>query len=162
MRIVPRTSTTIRTALVFLAIALIALAITACGGGGSSSSGSTTASEPEATEASVEVTRHATPIPPTRSGPGAEGEEGNVADEAPSSESGGQAVFSSTCAACHTLKAAGAEGTVGPNLDELKPPKPLVEHQVINGGGGMPPFRGVLSDEQVKEVAEFVSTEAGK
>jgi cytochrome c5 len=159
MRLVPRRSTTIKTALVFLAIALIALAISACGG----SSGTTaTGSEPETAEATVEVTRHATPIPPTRSGPGAEGEEGNVADEAPSTESGGQAVFSSTCAACHTLEAAGAEGTVGPNLDELKPPKALVEHQVINGGGGMPPFKGVLSDEQVKEVAEFVSTEAGK
>jgi mono/diheme cytochrome c family protein len=160
MRLVPRTS--IRTALVFLATALIALAITACGGGGSSSSGGTTGGESETAEAAVEVTRHATPIPPTRSGPGAEGEEGNVADEAPSTESGGQAVFSSTCAACHTLKAAGAEGTVGPNLDELKPAKALVEHQVINGGGGMPPFKGVLSDEQVKEVAEFVSTEAGQ
>jgi mono/diheme cytochrome c family protein len=162
MRLVPRTSTTGRTALVFLAIALISLAITACGGGGSSSSGGTTASEPETAETAVEVTRRATPIPPTRSGPGAEGEEGNVADEAPSTESGGEAVFSSTCAACHTLKAAGAEGTVGPNLDELKPAKALVEHQVINGGGGMPPFKGVLSQEQVEEVAEFVSTEAGK
>ncbi|HEX4304678.1 MAG TPA: cytochrome c [Solirubrobacterales bacterium] len=142
-----------------LAIALIAVAISACGGGGSSSSGSTASRE---SEASIEVTRHATPIPPTRSGPGAESEEGNVADESPSSESGGQAVFTSTCAACHTLKAAGAEGTVGPNLDELMPEKALVEHQVINGGGGMPPFKGVLSDEQVKEVAEYVSTEAGK
>jgi mono/diheme cytochrome c family protein len=162
MRLVPRTSATGRAALVFLAIALISLAIAACGGGGSSSSGGTTAGEPETAEAGVEVTRRATPIPPTRSGPAAEGEEGNVADEAPSTESGGEAVFSSTCAACHTLKAAGAEGTVGPNLDELKPAKALVEHQVINGGGGMPPFKGVLSPEQIEEVAEFVSTEAGK
>jgi mono/diheme cytochrome c family protein len=162
MRLVPGKSTTTKTALLFLAIAVIALAISACGGGGSSSSSGSTAGESETAEASVEVTRHATPIPPTRSGPGSEGEEGNVADEAPSTESGGQAVFSSTCAACHTLKAAGAEGTVGPNLDELKPAKALVEHQVINGGGGMPPFKGVLSDEQVEEVAEFVSTEAGK
>jgi len=162
MRLVPGRSTTTKTALLFVAIAVIALVISACGGGGSSSSSGSTAGESETAETSVEVTRHATPIPPTRSGPGAEGEEGNVADEAPSTESGGQAVFSSTCAACHTLKAAGAEGTVGPNLDELKPPKALVEHQVINGGGGMPPFKGVLSEEQVEEVAEFVSTEAGK
>jgi mono/diheme cytochrome c family protein len=148
---------------VSLAIAVMAVAISACGGsGGTNTSGSTAAGEAESAEASVEVTRHATPIPPTRSGPGAEGEEGNVADEEPTGESGGEAVFSSTCAACHTLEAAGAEGTVGPNLDELKPSQSLVEHQVINGGGGMPPFKGVLSDEQVKDVAEFVSTEAGR
>ena len=162
MRFVAGRATTKRGIVISLAIALIAVAISACGGGGSSSSGSTGSGESETAEASIEVTRHATPIPPTRSGPGAEGEEGNGADEAPSTESGGQAVFSSTCAACHTLKAAGAEGTVGPNLDELMPEQALVEHQVINGGGGMPPFKGVLSDEQVKEVAEFVSTEAGK
>jgi mono/diheme cytochrome c family protein len=160
MRFAAGRSRTVKKGVVLsLAIALIALLLTACGGGGSSSSGSTTG---EAETGSVEVTRHATPIPPTRSGPGAEGEEGNGADEAPSAESGGQAVFTSTCAACHTLEAAGAEGTVGPNLDELMPEQALVEHQVINGGGGMPPFKGVLSDEQVKEVAEFVSTEAGK
>ena len=30
-------------------------------------------------------------------------------------------VFDSTCASCHTLAAAGSTGTVGPNLDQLKP-----------------------------------------
>src|SRR6478752_968005 len=35
----------------------------------------------------------------------------------------GKAVFTSAgCAGCHTLKAAGATGAVGPNLDQLKPP----------------------------------------
>ena len=159
MRLVPRRSTTIKTALVFLAIALIALAISACGG----SSGTTmTGSETETGEATVEVTRHATPIPPTRSGPGAEGEEGNVADEAPSTESGGQAVFSSTCAACHTLEAAGAEGTVGPNLDELKPTASTVERQVINGGGKMPAFKGQLSPAEIKAVSKYFSKSAGE
>jgi hypothetical protein len=42
---------------------------------------------------------------------------------------------------CHTLAAAGATGTVGPNLDQLTPSQALVEHQVTNGGGGMPVLR---------------------
>ncbi|MCZ7565243.1 MAG: cytochrome c, partial [Burkholderiales bacterium] len=37
----------------------------------------------------------------------------------------GRKVFTQTaqppCALCHTLQAAGAEGTIGPSLDELKP-----------------------------------------
>ena len=37
---------------------------------------------------------------------------------------------SAGCAGCHTLKAAGATGNVGPNLDALKPPEPTVKHQV--------------------------------
>ena len=32
----------------------------------------------------------------------------------------GKAVFKSTCGSCHTLKAAGATATVGPDLDKLK------------------------------------------
>jgi mono/diheme cytochrome c family protein len=74
----------------------------------------------------------------------------------------GKAVFASAgCTGCHTLKAAGATGTVGPNLDQLKPEKSLVETQVTNGGGGMPPFRGVLSEAEIEAVAEYVSTVAG-
>ncbi|MGH2907416.1 MAG: PQQ-binding-like beta-propeller repeat protein, partial [Solirubrobacterales bacterium] len=54
----------------------------------------------------------------------------------------GKALFVANCAGCHTLSAAGTSGTVGPNLDDLKPNEAVVEKQVINGGGGMPPFKG--------------------
>src|SRR3954447_9717495 len=40
-------------------------------------------------------------------------------------EQPGRDVFYKNCPSCHTLKAAGAEGKVGPNLDDLKPPKSL-------------------------------------
>ena len=33
----------------------------------------------------------------------------------------GKSQFETTCAACHTLSEAGTHGTVGPNLDKLKP-----------------------------------------
>jgi outer membrane protein assembly factor BamB len=74
----------------------------------------------------------------------------------------GMTVFNSTCATCHTLAAAGSTGTVGPNLDQLKPSDALVVHQVTNGGGGMPAFGSSLSKTQIQSVALFVSSVAGK
>jgi alcohol dehydrogenase (cytochrome c) len=74
----------------------------------------------------------------------------------------GMKVFDSTCASCHTLAAAGSTGTVGPNLDQLKPSDALVVHQVTNGGGGMPAFGSSLSKSQIEAVALFVSSVAGK
>jgi cbb3-type cytochrome c oxidase subunit III len=74
----------------------------------------------------------------------------------------GKAIFQAECASCHTLAAAGATGTVGPNLDQLKPSKPIVIHQVTNGGGVMPAFKGKLTPAQIVAVADYVSTNAGK
>ena len=74
----------------------------------------------------------------------------------------GKKIFSSQCATCHTLKAAGATGTIGPNLDQLKPSQPVVQHQVEVGGGVMPAFKGKLTDEQIAAVAKFVADSAGK
>lgn len=74
----------------------------------------------------------------------------------------GEAVFKSAgCSGCHTLKAAGATGTVGPNLDQLKPPLSKVVTQVLNGGAQMPPFKGQLSDKQIADVAAFVVKSTG-
>jgi cytochrome c553 len=54
----------------------------------------------------------------------------------------GKAVFTSAgCGACHTLADAGTSGTVGPNLDEAKPPRELVIERVTNGKPPMPSFR---------------------
>jgi mono/diheme cytochrome c family protein len=69
----------------------------------------------------------------------------------------GKAVFASAgCKSCHTLKAAGATGTVGPNLDELKPAYDAIVHQVEVGGGPMPAFKGTLSAKQIQDVSAFV------
>jgi len=74
---------------------------------------------------------------------------------------GGKAIFTSDCATCHTLAAAGAGGTVGPNLDELKPSAATVARQVENGGGGMPSFSGRLKPAQIQAVAAYVARVAG-
>jgi mono/diheme cytochrome c family protein len=66
------------------------------------------------------------------------------------------------CKSCHTLKDAGATGTVGPNLDQAKPPASLVTDRVTNGKGVMPSFSGQLSPKQIADVAAYVSSVAGK
>ena len=74
----------------------------------------------------------------------------------------GKSIFTANCSSCHTLKAAGSSGTVGPNLDQLKPDLARVEKQVTNGGSVMPAFKGQLTAAQIKAVATFVSQNAGK
>ncbi len=74
----------------------------------------------------------------------------------------GKTIFTSQCASCHTLAAAGTHGTIGPNLDQLKPSQPVVQHQVENGGGVMPAFKGRLTPQQITAVSQFVSSSAGK
>jgi cbb3-type cytochrome c oxidase subunit III len=74
----------------------------------------------------------------------------------------GKSIFKSQCASCHTLKDAGTTGTIGPNLDQLKPPFAIVQRQVTNGGSVMPAFKGKLTDAQIRAVAKYVSSVAGK
>jgi mono/diheme cytochrome c family protein len=75
----------------------------------------------------------------------------------------GKTVFETAgCTSCHTLKAANAHGTVGPNLDDAKPSAALVVDRVTNGKGVMPPFKGQLTAKQIADVAAFVSSSAGK
>ena len=76
----------------------------------------------------------------------------------------GKAVFtgSSGCINCHTLGDAGATGTVGPNLDQAKPSADLVVDRVTNGSpAGMPSFKGSLTDQQIADVAAYISSVAG-
>jgi mono/diheme cytochrome c family protein len=85
---------------------------------------------------------------------GGEGEGGESAD--------GEAIFAEAgCGGCHTLEAAGASGTVGPNLDESKPPKELVVDRVTNGQGAMPSFKDSYSPEQIEAVADYVVASTG-
>ena len=74
----------------------------------------------------------------------------------------GKDIFVANCGSCHTLADAGTSGNVGPNLDQLKPAESIVEHQVINGGGAMPAFKGQLTPAQITAVAKYVSSVAGK
>jgi mono/diheme cytochrome c family protein len=70
----------------------------------------------------------------------------------------GEQVFASAgCGGCHTFEAAGSTGSVGPNLDDASPSFDTVVTMVTNGGGAMPSFEGDLSEQEINDVAAFVS-----
>jgi mono/diheme cytochrome c family protein len=77
------------------------------------------------------------------------------------SAAGAEVFASAGCGSCHTLAAAGSTGSTGPNLDDLQPDKETVVSQVTNGGGGMPAFGDRLSEQEIDDVATYVSESAG-
>ena len=68
----------------------------------------------------------------------------------------GARLFSTNCQSCHGPD--GADGPVGPNLQESSVAENLAQvmQQIRNGGGAMPPFSDVLSDEEIDVVARYV------
>ncbi len=67
-------------------------------------------------------------------------------------------VASPQCGSCHTLADAGTDGSVGPNLDDASPSYDKVVERVTQGSGVMPSFTGSLSEEQIQDVAAYVSS----
>ena len=115
-----------------------------------------TISAPTTTEAPVTSTTEpaTTTTPPTPTVPAAD----------PGDAAAGKAIFTGTtasCFGCHTLKDAGATGTVGPNLDDKTPPYALVIDRVTHGHGVMPSFADKLSAADIQNVAKYVSSVAG-
>jgi mono/diheme cytochrome c family protein len=75
----------------------------------------------------------------------------------------GKSLFASAgCGSCHTLKAANATGTVGPNLDQSTITEAAEVKQIENGGGGMPAFKDQLSKAQIEALAKFVVSSRAK
>jgi mono/diheme cytochrome c family protein len=70
---------------------------------------------------------------------------------------GEQVFVAAGCGGCHTLSEAGSSGSIGPNLDDAAPSFDLVVTQVTNGGGTMPAFGDELSEQEIRDVAAFVS-----
>jgi len=85
----------------------------------------------------------------------AEGGESAEAGGAPNAEAGSE-VFAENCSVCHGATGHGGNG--GPDLTTLPKAQEQAgaEEQVTDGGGGMPPFGGILSEEEIKNVAAFV------
>jgi cytochrome c6 len=115
-----------------LSVGALVLVAAGCGGGGSSSSGET-----------------ATETTSTTSTTGAV----SAGDPA----NGAKVFASAGCGGCHTFSKANSTGSVGPNLDDLGPSYDTVVHQVTNGGGVMPSFKDRLSEQEIRDVAAFVS-----
>ena len=120
---------------------VIALLLAAVIGVAAGCGGEETTATPETVEGS---TPPAEPAPATTGG----GSEGDAA--------AGKQVFLDNCGACHTLTDAGTSGAVGPNLDGLALTFDVVHKQVVDGGGGMPPFGGSLDEQQLNDVSAYV------
>jgi mono/diheme cytochrome c family protein len=89
--------------------------------------------------------------------------EANVTDLT-ASEQHGRELFGMRCANCHTLKAANASGAIGPNLDQLRPPKALVLNAIkdgrANGNGQM--AAELYTGQDAEDVANFVAKAVGQ
>jgi cytochrome c6 len=74
----------------------------------------------------------------------------------------GKKIFTTVgCSGCHTLADANAHGTIGPNLDQAKPPLSLAVERVTKGAGAMPSFKGQLQDKQIADVTAYVVKASG-
>jgi mono/diheme cytochrome c family protein len=74
-------------------------------------------------------------------------------------EAGGK-VFAQFCSQCHGETGQGGHG-VGPDITAIGSPD-LVATTATNGKNKMPPFGGVLTPEQIRDVAVYVARELGK
>jgi mono/diheme cytochrome c family protein len=88
--------------------------------------------------------------------------EGTVPTQTPGAAEGdpakGKELFASAgCGGCHVFGPAGSSGTVGPNLDDSSVSSEDAFNQIKNGGGGMPAFGDRLSDQEIADVAAFVT-----
>ncbi|WP_372791369.1 c-type cytochrome [Paraconexibacter sp.] len=79
-------------------------------------------------------------------------------------EENGRKVFAELCSTCHALAASNAVGRVGPDLDQLRPPKELtlnaIEQGRAQGRGQMP--AGLVDGEDAEDVAEYIAKVAGR
>jgi cytochrome c553 len=88
---------------------------------------------------------------------GGEGAKSTEAEASTGDATAGKVVFSNNCSICHGFTGHGGNG--GPDLTTM----PLAQtangtiKQVTNGGGGMPPFKEVLSTKEIEDVAAYVS-----
>jgi cytochrome c6 len=129
-----------RIALAVVALVFV-LGVAACGGEEEASP------EPETTTGEITTTDTET----TETETDGEATEGDAA--------AGKEVFlgSAGCGSCHTFADAGTSGTIGPDLDDSAPSFELAVDRVTNGAGAMPSFSGTLSEEDIANVAAYVS-----
>jgi len=79
-------------------------------------------------------------------------------------EKHGRELFGLRCAQCTTLKASNAVAQVGPDLDQLRPPKALVLDAIKNGrarGNGQM-AAGLYAGQDAEDVASYVAKAVGQ
>ena len=71
----------------------------------------------------------------------------------------GRAVYANNCSGCHGALGTGGNG--GPDISTGQNRGQVIA-QVTNGGGGMPAFKSELTQQQIEDVAAFVTEEIDK
>jgi mono/diheme cytochrome c family protein len=63
------------------------------------------------------------------------------------------------CASCHALKDASASGHIGPAFDgNAALTKEFTVGRITNGQGAMPSFGGLMTDEEIGTLADYIVT----
>ncbi len=89
----------------------------------------------------------------------AEGEQAGGGGGGAAASAEGKQIFTQSCGTCHTLSDAGTSGSVGPNLDQLKPDKARTLSAIEQGGAGtgaMP--ANIVTGAEAEAVATYVSS----
>jgi mono/diheme cytochrome c family protein len=153
-----------RPALVLVILAgALGLAVVGCGGGEESSATPETVTGTLPTETTDTETTETTQTETTETTETTDTETTTTEPTAEGDPVAGKEVFlgASACGGCHTLADAGSGGAVGPNFDESMPSYELALDRVTNGQGGMPSFSGSLTEQQIADVAAYVSSAGG-
>ena len=105
-----------------------------------------------------------------------EGDEQAAKVEVAAADSEAKELFAGTCGYCHTLAAAGSDGVVGPDLDEILATTGINNAELFEGaytrvltaincgvpvGGGRMP-RNILIGREAEDVAAFVAAYASQ
>lgn len=101
-----------------------------------------------------------TPASPHAAVPGADGTD--VVDT--TRITAGRELFNNwSCSACHALSDAKASGAVGPSLDgDANLTEDFIRSRVTDGQGAMPAFGGQMTEEEIADVAYYISHVAKK
>jgi cytochrome c551 len=140
-----------------------ALVLAACGGSGSTTTTSSTANT-EAEGEKIAIDADDDSLAATTHGEnfwafslnGTLEEAKGLEKEGEGTERADEEVFAEECSVCHGATGHGRNG--GPDLRTmpLAETQEGAETQVTNGGGGMPAFKGTLSEEEISNVAAYV------
>lgn len=92
------------------------------------------------------------PVPTTTTSADTGGSTGDIAN-------GKKLYLASSCGGCHTLKDAGSNGKVGPDLTAAKLDAAKVEYQILNAKAPMP--ANLYQGQDAKDVAAYVASVDG-
>lgn len=149
----------LRILLLVLALALALVPAVGCNGA-QEPTAPTEPAAPTEPSAPTEPTAPPEPAAPTEAAGEATPAEGEEVDLVAM----GEGIFATQCAGCHGQDGQGVPGTypalAGSPVATAEDPTGAIR-QVVNGGGGMPAYGDILSDEEIASVLSYVRNSFG-